>query len=74
MVSDSFDDLLDDFDRWMDEDPHQALADALAAKMRREGRATADGADIDITTDSGSVVIDVERVRALANKILAGEA
>ena len=54
---------------------HEAMANGVAAKAREHGLSTADNIDLDLTSDSDdpTLQIDVERVRARANEILASD-
>lgn len=56
----------------MQDTVHESVAQALAERMRSLGRMNADDVEVDLKSDT-SDPIDIERVRARANEILAAD-
>jgi hypothetical protein len=73
MTTHGFGDLGDELARITSDHIHEAAAEKVAEMLRAQGLDSADGVALDIPTDDPTFKLDVERVRSMANEILASE-
>ncbi|WP_344820253.1 hypothetical protein [Microbacterium soli] len=71
MSASGFGDFAKDLKNMFMETTYEETAQAVAEQLREQGLDTADAVELDLSTDSDDVHLDVERVRARVNEILA---
>lgn len=71
MSASGFGDAVNDLKSMFMDTTYEAVAETVAARLREQGLTTADGVDLELSTDADEVQLDVERVRARVNEMLA---